>query len=124
MIKAKLLFGVFLTFALLSNALAIDNHALQKQRTLYQQAHKALQTNQTTRFKTLLSQLDLYPLKPYLEYLYLRHHLNQLPEETIAQFLFENQDTFFADRLRKVWLDKLARNKQWQQFLKHFSTMI
>lgn len=99
---------------------AVDNKELSKQRTLYQQAQKALQTNQVTRFKTLLSQLDTYPLKPYLEYQYLRRRLNQLPEETISQFLFEEQDTFYASRLRNSWLNNLAKRKKWQQFLIHY----
>jgi peptidoglycan lytic transglycosylase len=121
MIMAKLFLGLLLTFAMLSNAVAIDNNTdRQKQRKLYQQAYKALQTNQTTRFKALLSQLEPYPLKPYLEYLYLRHRLSQLPEETIAQFLVENQDTYFAQRLRNSWLDNLARRKKWSLFLIHY----
>lgn len=117
---AKFLFGLLLTFTMLSNAVALDNAALQKQRKIYQQAYKALQTNQTTKFKSLLSQLDPYPLKSYLEYLYLRHRLSQLPEETIVQFLVENQDTFFAHRLRNSWLDNLARRKKWSLFLTHY----
>ncbi|OUR65876.1 transglycosylase [Methylophaga sp. 42_25_T18] len=116
----KTILSFILTLTLLGSAVAADNKELQNQRALYQQAHKALQTNQVTRFKTLLNQLDTYPLKPYLEYLYLRHRLNRLPEKDITQFLFDQQGTFFAARLRNSWLNSLARKKQWQQFLVHY----
>jgi soluble lytic murein transglycosylase len=117
---AKLLLCFFLTFSMLSNAVAADNANLQKQRKLYQQAYKALQTNQVNKFKSLLAQIDSYPLTPYLEYSYLRHRLSQLPEETIAQFLIENQDSYYASRLRNSWLDNLARRKKWALFLNHY----
>jgi len=120
MVIVKTLIGIFVTLVLMSSATAADNRVLQKQRMLYQQAHKALQINHVTQFKALLNQLDTYPLQPYLEYLYLRHRLTQLPEKTIAQFLFDHQDTFYAARLRDSWLDNLARRKQWQSFLVHY----
>lgn len=94
MILVKTILSFLFTLCLLTNAVAADNKELQKQRTLYQQANKALQTNQLTQFNILLSQLDSYPLKPYLEYIYLRRRLNQLPENTIVQFLFEHQGSF------------------------------
>ncbi|PHS24077.1 MAG: transglycosylase [Methylophaga sp.] len=97
---------------------ATDNNAiLAKQRVTFQQAKNALATNQIPRFHTLQSQLNDYPLQPYLEYLYLRHRLSQTNNATIIQFLNENQHTFYAQRLRNAWLDRLAKAKQWQVFL-------
>jgi soluble lytic murein transglycosylase len=90
---------------------------LAKQRILFQQAIKAIETNQIPRFKTIQSQLNGYPLQPYLDYLYLRHRLSQVNHSVIKQFLNENKDTFYAQLLRKTWLDKLATAKQWQLFL-------
>ena len=94
-----------------------NSAALAKQRLTFQQAKKALETNHISRFRTLQSQLNGYPLQPYLEYLYLRHHLSQAKKTTITQFLNQNQDTFYAQRLRRAWLDRLAQTKQWQSFL-------
>lgn len=97
-----------------------DNQILIKQRTLFQQAQKALQTHKITKFKILLEQLTDYPLKPYLEYQFLRQRINRLPDKTIAQFLLDNQNTFFSARLRSQWLHKLAKKKRWQVFLDHY----
>lgn len=116
----KIILGFLLTFFLLSHVMAASDRELQKQRTLYQQAHKALKTNNVTQYKSLLAQLNDYPLKPYLEYRYLRQRINWLPEETITAFLFEQQDTFYASLLRKRWLNNLARKKQWSKYLLHY----
>lgn len=97
-----------------------DNSLLNKQRSVFQQAKKALQTNQTNQFNTLKTQLDGYPLQPYLDYLYLQHRLNHIDNRVIARFLDEQQGTFYADRLRKTWLNRLAKNKQWQLFLEQY----
>lgn len=93
------------------------NATLAKQRVIFQQAKNALEINQISKFHSLQSQLNDYPLQPYLEYLYLRKRLSQTNSATISQFLNQHQDTFYAERLRSVWLDKLAQTKQWQTFL-------
>jgi soluble lytic murein transglycosylase len=115
-LKWILWISLYLLYLSPANATS-NNAALAKQRVTFQQAKKALETNQVSRFHTLQSQLNDYPLQPYLEYLYLRHRLSQIKNATILQFLNENQDTFYADRLRKAWLDRLAQTKQWRVFL-------
>ncbi|RKZ81310.1 MAG: transglycosylase [Gammaproteobacteria bacterium] len=99
---------------------ATDNTLLSKQRSIFQQAHSALNTNQINKFNTLKQQLDGYPLQAYLDYLYLRHRLNHTNNNVIAQFLSDNQGTFYADRLRNIWLNRLAKNKKWQTFLDNY----
>lgn len=97
-----------------------NDKQLVKQRNLFQQAKKALQTHQFTQFRSLSAQLGDYPLKPYLDYLYLRQRLNHVSEQSIAQFLLTHPETFYGDRLRNSWLDKLAREKRWQSYLTHY----
>ncbi len=97
-----------------------DSAALNKQRTIFQQAKKALQTNQTTQFAKLNKQLENYPLQPYLDYLYLQHRLNHVSSDTISNFIKKNQNTFYADRLRKSWLNRLATTKKWALFLENY----
>ncbi|MDX1574493.1 MAG: transglycosylase, partial [Methylophaga sp.] len=60
--------------------------SLDDQRKTYQQAKKALQTHQLPRFQTLRNQLDGYPLQSYLDYLFLRHRLNQTSNDSVAAF--------------------------------------
>ena len=93
---------------------------LNRQRVLFQQAEKALQTHQLTKFNQLKQQLDDYPLQAYLDYLYLRHRLHQASDDTIVQFIEQNKDTFYGQRLQNTWLNHLAKNKRWQTFLDHY----
>ena len=115
----KVIIYSFFFLALSSACYATDSN-LTTQRALFKQAQKALQTNQISRFNVLKNKLNNYPLQPYLDYLYLRHRLNHTDSDTIAQFLYQHQNTFYADRLRNVWLERLAQNKKWALFLEHY----
>ncbi|HET8807351.1 MAG TPA: transglycosylase SLT domain-containing protein, partial [Methylophaga sp.] len=63
-----------------------------------------------------------YPLQSYLDYLFLRHRLNQTGNASVAAFLDKHDDSFFAERLRNAKLDKLAANKQWQAYLDFYQS--
>ena len=102
-----------------SNAYAA-NPDLSKQRVLFQQAKKALETNQITRFEQLKAQLTGYPLQPYLDYLFLQHRLAFVEKRKVIEFLDKNANTFYAERLRNRWLDHLARKKQWANYLAYY----
>lgn len=113
------LFG-FLWLLIPAISSAANDANLTMQRTLFQQAQKALQTNQISQFEKLSAQLKSYPLQPYLEYLFLRHRLNQVDSNALSQFITKNKGTFYADRLHRSWLDRLAHNKNWPLFLKQY----
>jgi len=93
---------------------------LQKQRQLFQQAKKALETNQLNLYQRQLQQLEDYPLQPYLEYLYFRHRLNHVSSKDISRFLEQQQGTFFAERLLTAWLDRLASQKRWSDYVQFY----
>jgi len=99
---------------------ANGNARLSQQRTNFKLAQKALQTNQISQFNKLNKQLTGYPLQPYLDYLYLRHKLNQTATSNILQFLTKQQGTFYATRLRNSWLNRLAHDKKWSLFLAQY----
>lgn len=115
----KSVFIMSLMFGFSVASFASDNAQLIKQRTLFQQATKALETHQLERFNSLRDKLNDYPLQPYLDYLYLRHRLHLTDNRTISQFIQENPNTFYGDRLRNSWLNQLAKNKQWSLFLNY-----
>jgi len=114
---------LLLVFWLLSSSFHSVAHAtsISQQRTVFQQAQKALKTNQTTQFKKLNSQLEGYILQPYLDYLYLRHTLKYTDNKTISQFIKQNQGMFYADRLNNAWLNHLAKSQKWPLFLQHYT---
>ncbi|HET8806983.1 MAG TPA: transglycosylase, partial [Methylophaga sp.] len=120
--KLRKIFSSLLLLATFVPAIANAALSLNDQRKTYQQAKKALQAHQLTRFQTLRNQLDDYPLQSYLDYLFLRHRLNQTGNASVAAFLDKHDDSFFADRLRKAKLDKLAASQQWQAYLDFYQS--
>lgn len=118
--KLRKLFSSLLLLATFMPAISDAALSLDDQRKTYQQAKKALQTHQLPRFQTLRNQLDGYPLQSYLDYLFLRHRLNQTSNDSVAAFLNKHDDSFFADRLRSAKLNKLAVSKQWQAYLNFY----
>ncbi|MTI62798.1 transglycosylase SLT domain-containing protein [Methylophaga sp.] len=117
-IKTLLFYLAFL--ALPSYAIANSNAQLEKQRQTFQFAHKALQTNQISLYRQFYDRLDGYPLQGYLQYLYLRHRLEQVSAASIDSFLKQEADTFYAERLRAFWLDRLAKQQRWQEYLQFY----
>lgn len=109
-----------LSITLSPSLMANTSTQLQKQRALFLKAKIALETNKPAEYKKLHQQLNDYPLTVYLDYLYLRQRLGIVSEQEISRFLAENPNTFFADRLRKRWLTKLAAQKKWTTFLQHY----
>jgi soluble lytic murein transglycosylase len=99
---------------------AIAATDINQQRKIYQQAKKALQTHQLAQFRQLREQLGDYPLQEYLDYLYLQHRINDSEAANIKRFLQTREESFFKARLRSAWLDKLARDQQWQQYLEFY----
>jgi len=118
--KKRLLISLFMIAPVLSYA--SSNSVLEKQRTTFQQAKAALEKKDITQFNQLKKQLGDYPLRNYLEYRYLRSRLNQVHPDAIGQFIQQNNDAFYAPRLQNFWLDHLAKNQQWQRYLKHYQT--
>ena len=114
-IAILLMLAVFLPIQAVTAASDIN-----QQRKLYQQAKKALQTHQLTQFRQLQDQLEGYPLQEYLDYLYLQHRINDTEAANIKRFLQTREDSFFKARLRGAWLDKLADNQQWHQYLEFY----
>lgn len=117
-----------------------DDEALAAQRALFVQTRAQLQSAkwqsgtsdnaqniETTR--TAMAALKNYPLYPYLQLQQLTLQLQQLlarganTEETATQideFLIQQDGTVAGDQLRSQWLDALANNERWTQFLYYY----
>ena len=66
--------------------------------------------------------LDDYPLKPYLEYRYLKRRLSQQSAKTIQDFVAKYGDTPLATRLLLRWLKTRARKGDWQGLVDNYFT--
>lgn len=99
---------------------ASSDKLLEQQRTQFQKANAALQKQQLRQFNQIKQQLDGYPLQSYLQYLYMKSHLNDFSDSSIHHFIEQHQHVFYGEILRRHWLDKLAKNKDWQRYLKYY----
>lgn len=107
---------------LLPCAVVASDAQIEKQRQTFQLAKKALQANQIPLYQQYYNRLDDYALQPYLRYLYLRQQLRQVSVDSIERFLTEQDNTFYAERLRSAWLDYLAEQNRWTDYLQFYQS--
>ena len=93
---------------------------LAELRKLFLQAEKALDSGKDARYFLLADQLEEYPLYPYLQYRWLKKHLDR--ERQVKHFLQEHGSSRYANALKRKWLYHLANKGQWQTFLQYYST--
>lgn len=98
-------------------AAATPEISLSQQRTLFHTAHDALKNGRSEQYQRLSQRLQEYPLYPYLEYWAITQDLAKADGAAIDRFLNQHADTPLASRLRNSWLDQLARQEQWPQFI-------
>lgn len=96
-----------------------DTKSTYQQRFL--QAQKAIAHNKLSEFHALRPQLIDYPLLPYLDYRELSKRLAALPYRDVDNFLYDNANTYLADRLRRDWLYTLERKKHWHELQSYYS---
>ncbi|NRA40674.1 MAG: lytic transglycosylase domain-containing protein [Pseudomonadales bacterium] len=87
-----------------------------KQREIYQLASKAVKQDPNVDLATYLSQLEGYPLQPYLEYQYLSQRFSTVSDQAIRDFLQRYPKHLSSQRLRANWLMYLGRQSQWQRY--------
>jgi soluble lytic murein transglycosylase len=97
---------------------AVFGNALDQQRNNFLQAEKLLAQGNTAAFMRISDTLTDYPLYPYLQYLWLKDNLHQTDQ--VLSFLASYKDTRYGGLLRSKWLDYLAKNEQWNDFIRHY----
>ncbi|MGD8998810.1 MAG: transglycosylase SLT domain-containing protein [Granulosicoccaceae bacterium] len=116
---AKMLFGTGLLLALMMGAIGVVHAADRvEQRKDFLEARKAIREGALTKYNTLLARLDDYPLRPYLEYEYLKRRLHKRTHTAaVRAFLEQQEQTPVGRRLRGKWLQTLAKQGRWQAYL-------
>ncbi|UCB55015.1 MAG: transglycosylase SLT domain-containing protein [Thiotrichales bacterium] len=97
----------------------LADEELDSLRELFLKAEIALQRKNDTDYFMLADQLEGYPLYPYLQYQWLKNHLDR--ERQVTHFLEEHESSRYAAILKRRWLFHLAKKKQWQTFIDNFS---
>lgn len=93
---------------------------LDKARSQFIKAEKALERNDEQTYRKLAAKLQDYPLYPYLEYQYLLQHLDNLKE--VQAFLANYQDMPLAGQLRQALLKELSAKKNWSAVILNYQT--
>ncbi|MDH5544896.1 MAG: transglycosylase SLT domain-containing protein [Gammaproteobacteria bacterium] len=94
--------------------------SIEKQREIYVEAKNVLAKRHMRTYVRLASQLEDYPLYPYLQYRYTRMNMSHLPDDEIRKFLEANEGAPVGEKMRFVWLRHLAMRGRWHTFLEEF----
>lgn len=113
----KHLSGKLLLCLVLFSGAALGN-TLDQQRSDFLQAEKLLAQGNDADFIRISAALIDYPLYPYLQYLWLKDNLQQTDQ--VQSFLAAYKETRYAGLLRSKWLDYLAINERWSDFIQHY----
>ena len=114
--RQRPLFALILFSALFANGLALAA-GLDEQRAVFLQAEKALERGSTQDFERLRAKIRDYPLYPYLEYQALTKRLSDASNRDVKGFLATYPSTPLAPRLRANWLNQLAKQQRWRDYL-------
>ena len=106
----------FINLLLLAKPALSDK--LDDQRLAFLQAQKYLAEKNDAAFLATSAGLADYVLYPYLRYQWLKDHLSNTDQ--VLAFLAEFKDTRYAPLLRAKWLDYLAGQVRWQDFIRHY----
>ncbi len=97
--------------------LAHDEQALRADRERFLEARQALLDGDDARFRALEGRLRDYPLHPYLRYWLLDRQLPNLSAEAVEQALAAFAGLPLEARLRSAWLEQLAREARWSEYV-------
>jgi peptidoglycan lytic transglycosylase len=107
---------------LVAPAGSVQGVGLVDLRKAFLQAEQALSAGQDGTYQDLKAGLSHYLLLPYLEYAELSRRLATASSGQVRHFLDRYADTPLADRLRAAWLNQLAGQQRWREYLDFFTS--
>lgn len=93
---------------------------LEGSREDFLAAEAALERGDLEEFELLADFLKDYPLYPYLRYARLAPNLGSADPADVDRFLSEYGDTYLAGRLRRAWLEQLAKRGRWKTYTRFY----
>ncbi|MEA3275727.1 MAG: transglycosylase SLT domain-containing protein [Pseudomonadota bacterium] len=100
--------------------LATADLSVAEERQDFIAAEAALERDDALTFVRLAERLRDYPLYPYLHYRQLARNLDQATDRGVERFLEDYRDTPLARRLRRAWLERLAKQQRWQDYVRFY----
>ena len=111
------LLGIFLITFLCATSVNATTAGTLVQRQTFLAAEKAVKKGNLKLARQLKASLKTYPLYPYLEYELLKKTLSSQSNKAVQEFLDQYQDMPLANYLRKRWLNQLAGEKRWRDYV-------
>ncbi|MDO9163986.1 MAG: transglycosylase SLT domain-containing protein [Methylococcaceae bacterium] len=99
---------------------AASGYSIEQQRANFLLAEKFLEQGNEQAFLSLSEGLTDYPLYPLLRYQYLKNNLVQT--DSVLAFLTNYKDSRQANLLKPQWLDYLARQERWPEFIQNYES--
>ncbi|WPL11386.1 MULTISPECIES: transglycosylase SLT domain-containing protein [Thiorhodovibrio] len=97
-----------------------EEAALAAARVRFGQAEWALKQGDLARFATLNDSLQDYPLAPDLAVAALVRRLGRAQSAEVEALLEAYAGTAPGERLRRLWLGRLAEEKRWGEYVKYY----
>jgi soluble lytic murein transglycosylase len=91
---------------------------LEQQRLDFLQAEQMIAAGDEPGYVAISSGLETYPLNFYLQYQWLRLHLDQ--DKQILNFLNNSNQSLYARKLRRKWLAYLYKHGKWNTFVANY----
>ncbi|MGD0958677.1 MAG: hypothetical protein ABSB19_02590 [Methylomonas sp.] len=92
--------------------------SLDTQRKAFLRAEQSIYQDRDGDYLELAKTLKDYPLYPYLQYQWLKKHLDD--DQSVQQFLAGYEQSRYARLLRLKWLKQLGKNQQWALFSRYY----
>jgi soluble lytic murein transglycosylase len=115
--EAVLWAPLLLSFGSVAAGPESQDPAVTAQRESFLSAEAALKSGAMDRYRELASALTNYPLYLYLRYRELTLDPAGPPDDQAREFLAAYPDSHLADRLRALWLRRLAAEGRWSEYV-------
>ena len=112
---------LFLLFTLLTITASVaisSDLSLRAMRKTFLQAEQYIKQDRESDYFALADSLKNYPLYPYLQYQWLKKHLDD--SESVQGFLHDYITNRYAPLLYTQWLAHLGQTGQWPLFIQHY----
>lgn len=115
---------LLLSLALMLPRLAVAEADLvdERHRLEFLLAIKALEAGDYEKFRQLAEHNQDYLLYPYLRFYDIRTRLSTVSDTEVADFIKNYSETPLGGQLQHLWMEELAKQKRWPQFVEFYST--
>jgi peptidoglycan lytic transglycosylase len=96
----------------------VQGASIDQQRKVFIQAEQFIEQGQDNAYKMKAATIKDYVLYPYLQYQWLKRNLQAGAE--VKAFLQEYGQTRYAGLLKSRWLNYLAEERRWREFLSNY----